>query len=63
MIRPNPMENQLMIFSPYLIHGCAINNNEDITRMSLEVRFIRNDENGKKQESDFNEFLKIRNWR
>ena len=63
MIRPNPMENQLMLFSPYLIHGCAINNNEDITRISLEVRFIRNDENGNKQEAVFNEFLKIRNWR
>jgi len=63
MIRPNPNENQLMLFSPYLIHGCANNENEDITRISLEVRFIRNDENGRKQEAEFNEFLKIRNWR
>ena len=63
MIRPNPTESQLMLFSPYLIHGCAQNNNEDTTRISLEVRFIRNDESGQKQEADFNEFLKKRNWR
>jgi ectoine hydroxylase-related dioxygenase (phytanoyl-CoA dioxygenase family) len=63
MIRPNPNENQLMLFSPYLIHGCANNDNLDTTRISLEVRFIRDDENGLKQEADFNEFLKIRNWR
>ena len=63
MIRPNPTENQLMLFSPYLIHGCANNDNLDTTRISLEVRFIRDDEPGLKQEADFNEFLKIRNWR
>jgi len=63
MIRPNPNENQLMLFSPYLIHGCANNDNLDTTRISLEVRFIRDDETGLKQEKDFNEFLKIRNWR
>jgi hypothetical protein len=63
MIRPNPTESQLMLFSPYLIHGCAQNNNEATTRISLEVRFIRNDENGDKQEAEFNEFLKKRNWR
>ena len=63
MIRPNPKENQLMLFSPYLIHGCANNDNKDITRISLEVRFIRNDDNGLNQENDFKEFLKIRKWR
>ena len=63
MIRPNPNEEQLMLFSPYLIHGCADNNNENTTRISLEVRFIRNDENGVNQEAKFNEFLKTRNWR
>lgn len=63
MIRPNPMENQLMLFSPYLIHGCSDNNNENTTRISLEVRFIRNDENGFKQEAALNEFLKNRHWR
>jgi hypothetical protein len=63
MIRPDPSVSQLMLFSPYLIHGCAQNNNEDTTRISLEVRFVRNDEAGKKQEADFNSFLKKRNWR
>lgn len=63
MIRPDPSVSQLMLFSPYLIHGCAQNNNEDTTRISLEVRFVRNDEAGKKQETDFNSFLKKRNWR
>ena len=63
MIRPNPRETQLMIFSPYLIHGCAENNNENMTRISLEVRFVRNDENGKKQEVDFKSFLEKRSWR
>jgi hypothetical protein len=63
MIRPNPNEKQLMLFSPYLIHGCANNENLNTTRISLEVRFIRDDENGLKQEEEFNKFLKIRNWR
>jgi ectoine hydroxylase-related dioxygenase (phytanoyl-CoA dioxygenase family) len=63
MIRPNPDVHQLMLFSPYLIHGCANNDNLDTTRLSLEVRFIKNDESGFKQEADFNEFLKNRTWR
>jgi hypothetical protein len=62
MVRPNPKEGQMLLFLPYLIHGCSDNNN-DITRISLEVRFIRNDENGIQQEKEFNDFLKIRNWR
>jgi len=62
MVRPNPTEGQMLLFLPYLIHGCSDNSN-DITRISLEVRFIRNDENGFKQEKEFNDFLKIRNWR
>lgn len=63
MIRPNPSISQLMLFSPYLIHGCAENKNENMTRISLEVRFVRNDEAGKKQEAEFNTFLEKRNWR
>lgn len=63
MIRPNPKNNQVMIFSPYLIHGCASNDNEDITRISVEIRFIKDDENGQKQEEDFRNFLKKRTWR
>jgi hypothetical protein len=62
MLRPNPNVDQMMLFSPYLIHGCA-DNNENTTRISLEVRFIRKDDNGLKQEAALNDFLKTRDWR
>ena len=38
-IRPNPGRNEVLIFSPYLLHGGAVNLNEDLTRISLEMRF------------------------
>ncbi len=41
LIRPNPKGNEVMVFSPYTIHGGGINLNNDVTRMSLEVRFWR----------------------
>lgn len=41
IIRPNPKPNQVLIFSPYLLHGGATNLNEDMTRISLEMRFWR----------------------
>ena len=41
MVRPNPGPNQVLMFSPYLIHGGARNFNEDRTRVSLEMRFWR----------------------
>lgn len=41
MVRPNPLPNELMIFSPYLVHGGGVNQNHDLTRMSLEMRFWR----------------------
>lgn len=63
MIRPNPSKNEILIFSPYLIHGASDNKNEDITRMSLEIRFIKDDGNAVKQERDINEFIKNRIWR
>jgi len=63
MTRPNPTTNEIMIFSPYLIHGCSHNDNDNVTRMSLEIRFIKKDKNGLKQENDMNEFLKQRVWR
>jgi hypothetical protein len=63
MIRPNPSLSQILLFSPYLIHGCANNDNVNITRISLEVRFIRDNANGRKQEEEFNTFLRMRNWR
>ena len=40
-IRPNPGRNEVLIFSPYLLHGGAVNLNEDLTRISLEMRFWR----------------------
>ncbi|WP_204346399.1 phytanoyl-CoA dioxygenase family protein [Psychroserpens algicola] len=39
MIRPNPKPGEALIFSPFLIHGSAVNKNENITRISLELRF------------------------
>lgn len=64
MIRPNPSQSQLMLFSPYLIHGCSDNDNENMTRMSLEIRFIRNDVNRViEQEFKYKDFVKNRNWR
>ncbi|MEO9967543.1 MAG: hypothetical protein ABJF11_17230 [Reichenbachiella sp.] len=40
-VRPNPGPNQMLIFSPYLIHGGSVNHNTDQTRISLEMRFWR----------------------
>lgn len=37
-IRPDPLENEVLVFSPYLVHGGAVNLNTDITRISIEVR-------------------------
>jgi ectoine hydroxylase-related dioxygenase (phytanoyl-CoA dioxygenase family) len=41
MIRPQPGINEVMVFSPYLIHGGGCNLNEDVTRVSIEIRFWR----------------------
>ena len=43
LIRPNPSENEVLVFSPYLIHGGAVNLNEESTRISLEMRLWRKD--------------------
>lgn len=40
MIRPNPKQGEALIFTPFLIHGAAINNS-NVTRVSLELRFPR----------------------
>lgn len=37
-VRPNPNYGQTLVFSPYLVHGSAVNLNSDITRMALELR-------------------------
>lgn len=39
LIRPEVNENEIMVFSPYLIHGGGYNFKEDKTRVSLEIRF------------------------
>lgn len=41
MVRPNPGPDEVLVFSPYLIHGGAANLNKDVTRVSLEMRFWR----------------------
>jgi hypothetical protein len=39
LLRPNPAPSEVLLFSPYLLHGGAVNLNEDETRISLEMRF------------------------
>lgn len=41
LIRPNPSIDEIMLFSPYLIHGGGTNENPDTTRVSMELRFWR----------------------
>ncbi|SMD36405.1 hypothetical protein SAMN04488029_2880 [Reichenbachiella faecimaris] len=40
-VRPNPGSNEILVFSPYLIHGGSLNLNTNQTRISLEMRFWR----------------------
>jgi len=40
-IRPDPGENEVLVFSPYALHGGATNLNPDTTRVSLEIRLWR----------------------
>ena len=41
MVRPQVRPNELMVFTPYAIHGGGVNRNCDRTRVSLEIRFWR----------------------
>lgn len=41
LVRPNPQANEVLVFSPYLLHGLSANGNADETRISLEMRFWR----------------------
>jgi len=41
VVRPDPQSDQVLVFSPYMIHGGATNLNPDRTRVSLEMRFWR----------------------
>jgi ectoine hydroxylase-related dioxygenase (phytanoyl-CoA dioxygenase family) len=40
-LRPNPGLDEVLVFSPYCIHGGATNFTDDQTRVSLEIRFWR----------------------
>lgn len=37
-IRPNPGRNEVLVFSPYLVHGGAVNLHPSKTRISAEIR-------------------------
>jgi hypothetical protein len=63
MIRVNPSLDEVLLFSPYLIHGCASNNNLNITRISLEIRFIQNNLESVNQEEMCVNYLKNRTSR
>jgi hypothetical protein len=41
LVRPDPRPNEVLVFSPYLIHGGAFNQQTNRTRVSLEMRFWR----------------------
>jgi hypothetical protein len=41
MTRPEVKVGEVLIFTPHLIHGCAFNNQEDTTRVSLELRLFK----------------------
>ncbi|WP_228852272.1 phytanoyl-CoA dioxygenase family protein [Aegicerativicinus sediminis] len=38
LYRPNPLYGEALIFTPFLIHGAAVNLNPNTTRISLELR-------------------------
>ncbi len=44
MFRPNPQKKEALIFSPFLIHGAAVNKNTDTTRVALELRFDKKED-------------------
>jgi hypothetical protein len=39
LIRPNPAYGDALLFTPFLVHGAAVNQNPNTTRMALELRF------------------------
>ncbi|MEX2588757.1 MAG: phytanoyl-CoA dioxygenase family protein [Chitinophagales bacterium] len=42
IVRPELKQNEILIFSSNIIHGGAVNLNEDLTRVSIEIRFWEN---------------------
>jgi ectoine hydroxylase-related dioxygenase (phytanoyl-CoA dioxygenase family) len=63
MICPNPSIDEMLLFSPYSIHGCSSNSNKEQTRMSLEIRFIEDIPESCEQEKKIQEFMLKRKWR
>jgi hypothetical protein len=41
-IRPNPSYGEALIFTPFLVHGAALNKQLDTTRIALELRLYYN---------------------
>ena len=41
-LRPNPSYGEALIFTPFLVHGAALNKQADTTRVSLELRLYYN---------------------
>jgi hypothetical protein len=41
-IRPNPSYEEALIFTPFLVHGAALNKQLDTTRIALELRLYYN---------------------
>jgi hypothetical protein len=41
LIRPNPSPDEVLVFSPFILHGGAPNLETDRTRVSLELRLVR----------------------
>jgi len=41
LVTPNPQLDEVMIFTPWLLHGAGVNTNKDTTRVSLEMRFFK----------------------
>jgi hypothetical protein len=49
MTRPNPAVGEALVFTPFLLHGAAVNLNEDTTRFSFELRLFDDDAEFKSQ--------------
>ena len=37
-IRPNPLDGEALVFTPFIVHGAALNKQKNVTRISLELR-------------------------
>jgi hypothetical protein len=39
-VRPNPELGEVLVFTPFLVHGAAFNLNSEMTRMAFELRLF-----------------------